>query len=195
MRRPPIIGVIGGGAGTAPPGSETYSLAVAVGRAAAAQGALVLCGGRGGVMEGAARGAREAGGRSIGILPGLENEGGANPYIDCAVYTGLGDGRNYVNVRTSDAVIALAGEAGTLSEIALALKTRVPVVYLSAWDFLHAQPAFAADWTASPEEAVEIALRRAGVRPGVTVDRPLRYPDLPEQGSRRRQLEKLLAAL
>jgi len=192
MARPRILGIVGGGAGTAPPDSETYELAAAVGRAAASRGALVLCGGRGGVMEGAARGAREAGGRSIGILPGLESEEGANPYIDCAVYTGLGDGRNYVNVRTSDAVIALAGEAGTLSEIALALKTGVPVVYLKAWDFLHAQTAFAADWTASPEEAVEIALRRAGVRPGEMLDRPLRYPDLPEQGSRRRRVEEFL---
>lgn len=170
-------------------------MAVAVGRAAASRGALVLCGGRGGVMEGAARGAREAGGRSIGILPTLESEGGANSYIDCAVYTGLGDGRNYVNVRTSDAVIALAGEAGTLSEIALALKIGVPVVYLSAWDFLHAQPAFAADWTTSPEEAVEVALRRVGVRPGEAFDRPLRYPEMPEQGSRRRVVEEFLGSL
>jgi uncharacterized protein (TIGR00725 family) len=192
MRRPPILGVVGGGGGAAPPGSETYELAVAVGRAAASRGALVLCGGRGGVMEGAAKGAREAGGHTLGILPTLESEGGANPYIDCAVYTGLGDGRNYVNVRTSDAVIALAGEAGTLSEIALALKTGIPVVYLSAWDFLHAQPAFAADWTASPEEAVEIALRRADAWPGEPFDRPLRYPDLPEQGSRRRKVEEFL---
>jgi len=184
--------VIGGG--TALPGSEPYELAVAVGRAAASRGALVLCGGRGGVMEGAARGAREAGGRSIGILPTLEDEGEANPFIDCAVYTGLGDARNYVNVRTSDAVIALAGEAGTLSEIALALKIGVPIVYLRAWEFLHAQPPFAADWTASPGEAVEIALRRAGVRPGEPFDRPLRYPELPEQASRRRVVEEFVSS-
>jgi len=195
--------VIGGG--TALPGSEVYELAVVVGRAAASRGALVLCGGRGGVMEGAARGAREAGGRSIGILPTLEGEGGAdergadegdaNPFIDCAVHTGLGDARNYVNVRTSDAVIALAGESGTLSEIALALKIGAPVVYLRAWEFLHTQPPFAADWTASPDEAVEIALRRAGVQPGEPFDRPLRYPDLPEQASRRRVVEEFLAGL
>lgn len=195
MARPPILGIVGGGAGTAPPGSETYELAAAVGRAAASRGALVLCGGRGGVMEGAAKGAREAGGRSIGILPGLANDGGANPYIDCAVYTGLGDGRNYVNVRTSDAVVALAGEAGTLSEIALALKIGVPVVYLRSWEFLHVQPAFAADWTSSPEEAADIALRRVGAWPGELFDEPLRYPDLPEQGSRRRRLEEFLASL
>ncbi len=193
MLRLPILGVVGGG--TALPGSETYELAVAVGRAAASRGALVLCGGRGGVMEGAARGAREAGGRSLGILPTLEGEGGANPFIDCAVFTGLGDARNYVNVRTSDAVIALAGEAGTLSEIALALKIGVPVVYLRAWEFLHAQPPFATDWTASPDEAVEAALRRAGVRPGEPFDRPLRYPDLPEQASRRRVVEEFVARL
>lgn len=181
--------MIGGGAPI--PGSETYELAAAVGRAVASRGALVLCGGRSGVMEGVARGAREAGGRSIGILPALE--GSANPFIDCAIHTGLGDARNYVNVRTSDAVIALAGEAGTLSEIALALKCGVPLVYLRAWEFLHIQPPFAADWTASPEEAVEIALRRAGVRPGVPFEAPLRYPELPEQASRRRQLEEFLA--
>lgn len=182
--------------GSAPiPGSETYELAVAVGRAAASRGALVLCGGRSGVMEGAARGAREAGGRSIGVLPTLEGTGNANPFIDCAIHSGLGDGRNYVNVRTSDAVIALAGEAGTLSEIALALKCGVPLVYLRAWEFLHVQPSFAADWTASPEEAVEIALGRAGVRPGEPFEAPLRYPELPEQASRRRQLEEFLAHL
>lgn len=187
------------GGWTPRPGSETYELAVAVGRAAAFRGALVLCGGRAGVMEGAARGAREAGGRSIGILPGIlaarEGEGSANPFIDCAIHTGLGDARNYVNVRTSDAVIALEGGAGTLSEIALALKCGVPLVYLRAWEFLHVQPPFAADWTASPEEAVEIALRRAGVRPGEPFDAPLRYPDLPEQASRRRKLEEFLAGL
>jgi uncharacterized protein (TIGR00725 family) len=177
------------------PGSETYELAVAVGRAAASRGALVLCGGRVGVMEGAARGTREAGGRSIGILPALDGEGKANPFIDCAIHTGLGDARNYVNVRTSDAVIALEGGAGTLSEIALALKCGVPLVYLRAWEFLHAQPPFAADWTASPDEAVEIALRRAGVRPGEPFEAPLRYPKLPEQASRRRKLEEFLAGL
>ena len=187
------------GGWTPTPGSATYELAVAVGRAAAARGAIVLCGGRAGVMEGAARGAREAGGRSIGILPGLlatqEGEGKANPFIDCAIHTGLGDARNYVNVRTSDAVIALEGGAGTLSEIALALKCGVPLVYLRAWGFLHKQPPFAADWTASPEEAVEIALHRAGVRPGEPFEAPLRYPELPEQASRRRRLEEFLAGL
>jgi len=183
------------GSGTVLPDAEPYELALAVGRATASRGALVLCGGRGGVMEAAARGAREAGGRSIGILPGLEGEGDANPFVDCAIHTGLGDGRNYVNVRTADAVVALAGEEGTLSEIALALKIGVPVVYLRAWEFLHAQPPFAADWTASPEEAVEIALRHAGVRPGEPFDQPLRYPDLPEQSSRRRAVEEFLAGL
>src|SRR6185436_9039949 len=128
MQRPPILGVIG--SSKPKPGSATYELAVVVGRAAASRGALVLCGGRAGVMEGAARGAREAGGRSIGILPSLEGAGSANEFIDCAIYTGLGDGRNYVNVRTADAVIALEGDAGTLSEIGLAFKCGVPLVYL-----------------------------------------------------------------
>ena len=144
-------------------------------------------------MEGVARGAREAGGRSIGILPGLEGGGRANRYIDCVVYTGLGDGRNYVNALTSDAVIALEGGPGTLSEIALALKSKIPVVYLGAWSFLSAQLAFTAPWTVSPDVAVEIALRRAGVRPREAFDRPLRYPEMPEQGSRRRVVEEFLS--
>lgn len=152
----------------------------------------MLCGGRAGVMEAAARGAREAGGRSIGILPTHEGEASANPFIDWAIYTGLGDGRNYVNVRTSDAVIALEGGAGTLSEIALALKCKVPLVYLSSWEFLQAQALFAADWTSSAGEAVEVALRRAGVRPGEPFDAPLRYPALPDQATHRRRLEELL---
>jgi uncharacterized protein (TIGR00725 family) len=193
MLRPPIIGVIGGGAGTAPPGSETYVLAESVGRLLARSGALVLCGGRGGVMEAAAKGAREGGGRTIGVLPTLEGE--ANAYIDCALYTGLGDGRNYVNARTSDALIALAGEAGTLSEIALGLKIGVPVVYLKAWEFLQAQPAFAADWAATPDEAIAIAFRRAGAEPGGLLDRPLRYPALPDQAAQRKALEDFLACL
>jgi uncharacterized protein (TIGR00725 family) len=185
--------VIGGS--TPKPGSAIYELAVAVGRAAASRGALVLCGGRAGVMEGAARGAREAGGRSIGILPSLEGAGNANPFIDCAIYTGLGDARNFLNARTSDAVIALEGDAGTLAEIGLAFKCGVPLVYLRAWEFLHARPSFAGAWAESPEEAVEIALRRAGVRPGEPFTAPLRYPELPEQASRRRKLEEFLAGL
>ena len=193
MLRPPIIGVVGGGAGTSPPGSETYALAEAVGRLLAQAGALVLCGGRGGVMEGAAKGVREGGGRTIGVLPTLE--GGANEYIDCALYTGLGDGRNYVNACTSDALIALAGEAGTLSEIALGLKIGVPVVYLKAWEFLHAQPAFTADWAPTPDEAVAMAFRRIGAAPGRLLDRPLRYPSLPDQTAQRKTLEGFLASL
>lgn len=188
MVRPPIVGVVGGG--TASP--EVYAFAVALGGLLARGGALVLCGGRSGVMEGAARGAREAGGRTIGILPMREGEGRGNPYLDCEIYTGLGDARNYVNAQTSDALIALEGEAGTLSEIALAIKLRVPVVYLRSWRFLHDQPAFRESYAETPEEAVETAFHRIGYRPGASFDQPLRYPLLQDQSRQREELEAFL---
>lgn len=91
-----------------------------------------MCGGLGGVMEGAARGCMEAGGMTLGILPGLER-GSANPYIQVALPTGLGDGRNLLVVRASDVLVAVAGGYGTLSEIALALKAGKPVIGLDTW--------------------------------------------------------------
>lgn len=188
MVRPPIVGVVGGG--TASP--EVYALAVSLGGLLARGGALVLCGGRGGVMEAAARGAREAGGRTVGILPMGEGEGRGNAYLDCEIHTGLGDARNYVNARTSDALIALEGEAGTLSEIALAIKLRVPVVYLRSWRFLHDRPAFRESYAGTPEEAVEMAFRRIGYRPGARFAQPLRYPLLPDQRRQREILEAFL---
>lgn len=125
-----VIGVMGPGA--CDPG--TASVARAVGRAIAARGAVLLCGGRGGVMEAAAQGAREGGGLTLGVLPGASAaESPPNPHVDVALFTGLGEARNYVNACASDAVIAIGGGFGTLSEIALALKLKKPVVLLGSW--------------------------------------------------------------
>jgi len=128
----PIIGVMGPAACD----EQTAALARAVGKAVAARGAVLLTGGRTGVMEAASRGAREAGGLTVGILPGAgAAESPPNPYVELALYTGLGEARNWVNVCASDALIAVGGGFGTLSEIALALKARKPVVLLGSWRF------------------------------------------------------------
>jgi uncharacterized protein (TIGR00725 family) len=125
-----IIGVMGAGRCD----DDVGAVAEEVGHLVAEAGAVLLCGGRGGVMEAAARGARLAGGLTIGILPGRDaSESPPNPYIDVALFTGLGDGRNYVNVCSSHAIIAIAGGYGTLSEIALAMKVGKPVVLLRSW--------------------------------------------------------------
>ena len=106
-----------------------------VGRAAAEAGAVVVCGGLGGVMEAACMGAKGAGGFTVGILPGSDRAA-ANLYVDVAVPTGLGEARNALVVRTADAVVAVGGEYGTLSEIALALQAGIPVVGLGTWDLV-----------------------------------------------------------
>jgi uncharacterized protein (TIGR00725 family) len=115
---------------------ETATLARAVGRAIAERGAVLLTGGRTGVMEAASQGAREGGGLTVGVLPGAgAAESPPNPYVELALFTGLGEGRNWVNVCASDALIAIGGGFGTLSEIALALKARKPIVLLGSWQF------------------------------------------------------------
>ena len=113
------------GAGNAAP--EIYEMAVAVGREAAHRGWIVITGGLGGVMEAAAKGAREAGGLTLGILPGGDRSE-ANPYIQIAVATNIRHARNSIIAHTADALIAVDGEYGTLSEIALGLKLGKPVV-------------------------------------------------------------------
>ena len=126
----PVIGVMGPAACD----DQIAELAHAVGRAIAERGAVLLTGGRSGVMEAASRGAREAGGLTVGVLPGAgAADSPPNPYVDLALYTGLGEARNWVNVCASDAIIALGGGFGTLSEIALALKARKPVVLVGSW--------------------------------------------------------------
>ncbi|HTZ19127.1 MAG TPA: TIGR00725 family protein [Dissulfurispiraceae bacterium] len=124
-----IIGVIG--AGHADP--QLASLAEEIGRLVALKGARLICGGLGGVMEAASKGARAAGGMTIGILP-FDSTEKANPYIDVPIATGFGEGRNIVIVRTADVLIAVGGEYGTLSEIAFALRMGKPVIGINTWD-------------------------------------------------------------
>ena len=126
----PYVAVVGGGDRL--PTAQRRQ-AEAVGAAVAEAGAVLVCGGLGGVMEAACRGAQAAGGLTVGILPGLDR-GEANPHVDVAIPTGLGEARNVLVVRCADAVVALAGEFGTLSEIALALQAGIPVVGLDTWE-------------------------------------------------------------
>ena len=112
-------------------------------------------------MEAAARGAAGAGGTVLGILPG-GNRSGANPYLTVSIPTGMGEARNTLIVRCSDVLIAVAGEFGTLSEIAFALKTGVPVVGLSTWELPKAgRTVDAFPRVSSPQDAVDEALRLA----------------------------------
>jgi len=142
-----MIAVVGAGSA----GADMLNAAEAVGRAIAERGAMLVCGGLGGVMEAAAKGAKSAGGTTIGILPQPYRHD-ANPYIDVPVATGFGEGRNVFIIRTADVVIAVGGEYGTLSEIALALKTGKTVIGLGTWDI---KGILKAD---SPEHAVDLAL-------------------------------------
>jgi uncharacterized protein (TIGR00725 family) len=124
-----IISVIG--AGTCSKG--IYSIAEEVGKGVAQKGAILVTGGLGGVMEAASKGAKEAGGTVIGILPGF-NKDEANRYVTIPITTGLSHARNVIVARSADAVIAVSGEYGTLSEIAIALKLGKPVVGIKTWD-------------------------------------------------------------
>jgi len=103
-----------------------------VGRLLAGRGAVVVTGGLDGVMAAASRGARGGGGTTLGVLPGNERAD-ANPWIDVALPTGMGEARNALVVRAADGVIAVGGEYGTLSEIALALKLGRPVIGIGTW--------------------------------------------------------------
>jgi uncharacterized protein (TIGR00725 family) len=153
----PRIGVMGPAACS----PEVYDLAREVGFLIGQRGALLICGGMSGVMEASARGAREGGGITIGILPG-ESAAEANSFIDIPIVTGLGNARNAINVLTSQAIIAIHGSYGTLSEIALSLKCRIPIVGLETWDLVppggESLPITAAH---NAEEAVTLALKLA----------------------------------
>lgn len=126
-------------------------MAEEVGRLLARRGAVVVCGGLGGVMEAACRGAFREGGTTVGVLPGL-NRGAANPFVSVAVATGLGEARNALVVRAADALIAVGGAYGTLSEIALALKAGKPVIGLGTWEI------DGVERVEGPEAAVNMAL-------------------------------------
>ena len=147
--------------GSAACSEEVAALAEAVGREIARAGAVLVCGGRGGVMEAACRGARAEGGTTVGILPGLDRRE-ANPYVDIPIVTGLGEARNAVVVRTADAVVAVSGGFGTLSEIGLALKMGRPVVGLGTWDlYREGRRPDAVFRSETPAQAVQQALRLA----------------------------------
>ena len=156
------IAVVGAAACDEP----TARLARETGAEIALAGATLLCGGRGGVMEAAAEGALLAGGRTVGVLPGLDEKSSPpNDHLDVVLYTGLQQARNQILVLSAQAVIAIGGGWGTLSEIAMALKFRVPVVLLSSWELRRPDglkdPLMFEARTA--KDAVEIA-RHAGER-------------------------------
>jgi uncharacterized protein (TIGR00725 family) len=137
------------GPGEAAP--EEAAAAEAVGRELAARGVVVVCGGLGGVMEAACRGAKSGGGTTLGILPGSDRSA-ANDFVDVAVATGLGEARNALVVRAADALVAVGGAYGTLSEIALALKAGKRVAAIGSWEIDGVKPA------GDPVAAVEAAL-------------------------------------
>jgi hypothetical protein len=149
MAQPVYIAVIGG----SDIGPETAAMAREVGREVAKRGAVLLCGGLGGVMAAAAHGAQDAGGVSLGILPEGDRRQ-ANPYLTYTIATNLGHARNVLIAHSADALIAVAGSYGTISEAAIALKLGKPVIALEvAWDL-------AGMWRAgTPAEAVALAIK------------------------------------
>jgi uncharacterized protein (TIGR00725 family) len=158
MGRPRQVAVVG--SGSAEEGSETWTAAEAVGRGLAEAGAVVVCGGLGGVMEAAARGAAGAGGTVIGVVPS-DHPGHANEHCTHVVATGTGVARNIAVVASGEAVVAVGGEWGTLSEIALARRFGRTVVTLDSWRAEGAGPMADAPGivaAADPGEAVAAAL-------------------------------------
>jgi hypothetical protein len=125
-------------------------MAEEVGRGIAKAGAVLVCGGKGGVMIAACRGAKAAGGLTVGILPGC-GRNGANRYVDVAIATGINEARNLAIIRTADVLVAVGGSYGTLSEIGFALKAGKKVVGLETWDIKGMVP------VATAEEAVRLA--------------------------------------
>lgn len=147
-----ILGVIGASRAT----QQGLTLAREVGAEIARHGAILVCGGLGGVMEAASRGCAEAGGEVLGLLPGPD-QSAANPYVTIAVPTNLGHARNVVICHTADALIAVEGEYGTLAEIAIGLKLNKPVVVLPGG--LEVAGVLSAP---NPRAAVELALEQRG---------------------------------
>ncbi len=147
------IAVVGGSKCTV----DESKMAFQVGNEIARRGGVIICGGGSGVMEAASQGARAAGGTVLGILPGPDHRLG-NRYLNFAIATGLGEARNAIIARTADAVIAIGGEFGTLSEIALALKMKKPVIGLNSW-FLKApgSPGQVIMEATSAKDAVDMA--------------------------------------
>lgn len=154
------VSVIGGAVCT----DDQRQLALETGREIARAGAILLCGGRGGVMEAAAEGAQSEGGATVGILPGTgPADSPPNPYIELPIFTGLGQARNQVLVLSGEAVIGIGGSWGTLTEIGLSIRHGIPVVLLDSWGLEppdgKVEPLLYR--ASSPAEAVETALQAA----------------------------------
>ena len=148
--------------GESDPQTSLADLAFDLGRGIAERDAVLICGGLTGVMEHAARGARSAGGLTVGLLPG-DDPDEANQYIDLAIATGLGHARNAVLARTADGVVALGGGLGTLSEIALALRNGRPAIGIQTWRFDRdgrVEPELPV--AANPKEALDWLFARMG---------------------------------
>lgn len=141
---------------------EEFELGRRVGEEIARAGAILICGGLNGMMEAAASGAHNAGGLTIGLLPG-DSANDANPYIDIALPTGLGAYRNVLVARSADAVIAVGGRYGTLTEMAFALRFKTPLVALRSWTLLqkNESPDPGVHTADTPEEAVRLAIQLA----------------------------------
>ena len=153
-----FIAVIGGGQ----PSPQEAQLAEEVGRELAMRGAILVCGGLGGVMEAACKGAQSEGGVTIGILPG-ENRQAANPYVQIPIVTGIGNARNVAVVKSAQAVIAIGGSYGTLSEIGHALRSGIPVIGLNTWSLSrNGQQDNSIILAQNPTEAVNKALNLTG---------------------------------
>jgi uncharacterized protein (TIGR00725 family) len=153
-QREKLIAVVGG----REPSSEEARLAEEVGRELARQGAILICGGLSGVMEAACRGAASKGGLTIGILPG-NNPDDANPHVRIPIVSGVGYARNMAIVKSAQAVIAIGGGYGTLTEIAYARESDIPVIGLSTWSISrNGQMDDSIIVAEDPAEAVDIAL-------------------------------------
>ncbi len=150
--RKPVIAVVGANKCS----KKLRDMAAEVGQYVAENGGVIVCGGLGGIMEGAARGAKKANGVTIGILPG-DNADDANEFIDFVIPSGFGEARNILIIRTADAIVAFPGKYGTLSEMAFALQAGKPLVSVNAWnlgdDVTQAE---------TPQEAARIAMEMAG---------------------------------
>lgn len=149
-----IIGVIG----AANASEEEKRTSEEVGVLIAKGNCFLLCGGMGGVMEAACRGAKSAGGPTIGILPGLEASS-ANRFIDIPIVTGMGEARNVIVAKSSHSIIAIGGSFGTLSEISFALKSGIPVIGLDTWDV--SEEIIKCE---TPEQAVRTAFELSSLR-------------------------------
>ncbi len=154
MNRQRFIAVIGGSECS----SQEAELAEEVGRELAKHGAILVCGGLGGVMEAVCKGASSQGGVTIGILPGGSRQA-ANPYVQIPIVTNLGEARNVVVIKTVQAAIAIGGGYGTLSEIGHALRNGIPVIGLNTWSLSRkSQPDSSIIPAQNPTEAVSKAL-------------------------------------